>query len=107
DRIRRDLGGERVALLAPVIRGRKGYHKEILAGARKLRLTEARIDGKRVVLASVGLLDRYREHDIDLAVASGVAPRGPELEDRLTRALRLGNGSGVLQGAGEARPAPD
>src|SRR5262249_44574256 len=48
DRIRRDLGGERVTLLAPVIRGRKGYHKEILAGARKLRLTEARIDGKRV-----------------------------------------------------------
>jgi excinuclease ABC subunit A len=104
DRVRRDLGAERVALLAPVIRGRKGYHKEILAGARKLRLTEARIDGKRLVLAGIGLLDRYREHDIDLVVASGVAPRGPELEDQLTRALRLGNGSVIVQGArGEER----
>src|SRR5262249_28177608 len=103
DRVRRDLGGGRVTVLAPVIRGRKGYHKEILAGARKLRLTEARIDGKRIALASVGLLDRYREHDIDLVVASAIPARGPELEDQLTRALRLGNGSVVVQGDGAER----
>src|SRR5262245_4288664 len=103
DRVRRDLGGGPVTLLAPVIRGRKGYHKEILAGARKLRLTEARIDGKRITLASVGLLDRYREHDIDLVVASAIPARGSELEDHLTRALRLGNGSVVVQGDGAER----
>src|SRR5262249_3836460 len=69
DRVRRELRGERLALLAPVVRGRKGYHKEVLLGARKLRLREARIDGAVVPLAGVGLLDRYREHDIDLVVA--------------------------------------
>jgi excinuclease ABC subunit A len=103
DRVRRDLGAGRVTLLAPVIRGRKGYHKEILAGARKLRLTEARIDGRRVALASVGLLDRYREHDIDLVVSSDIPARGKDLEDHLTRALRLGNGSVVVQGDGAER----
>src|SRR5436309_7103929 len=56
-RVRRELRGQRVTLLAPVVRGRKGYHKEELAVARKLRLREARIDGRRVALATVQLLD--------------------------------------------------
>jgi excinuclease ABC subunit A len=102
DRVRRESRGERLTLLAPVVRGRKGYHKEILTGARKLRLAEARIDGKRVALARTGLLDRYREHDIDLVVASDVAPGSAALDDELTRALRLGSGSLIAQSvAGE------
>jgi excinuclease ABC subunit A len=102
DRVRRELRGDRLTLLAPVVRGRKGYHKEVLTGARKLRLTEARIDGKRMLLAKAGLLDRYREHDIDLVVASDVSPASATLDDELTRALRLGNGSVVvLSAAGE------
>src|SRR5437773_10474017 len=70
DRLRAEFGGARLTLLAPVVRGRKGYHKEVLIGASKLRLKEARIDGRRLVLAQVPLLDRYREHDIDLVVAT-------------------------------------
>src|SRR5262249_9957397 len=93
DRVRRELRGESLTLLAPVVRGRKGYHKEVLIGARKLRLTEARIDGRRVLLAKAGLLDRYREHDIDLVVASDVSPASATLDDELTRAPRLGHGS--------------
>jgi excinuclease ABC subunit A len=97
DRIRRELRGERVTLLAPAVRGRKGYHKEILAGARKLRLREARVDGRRVALAGLPLLDRYREHDIDLIV--GTLPVGaPALSDVLDRTLRLGSGSAVVLG---------
>src|SRR6185369_2096262 len=93
-RVRRELRGQRVTLLAPVVRGRKGYHKEELAAARKLRLREARIDGRRVSLASVPLLDRYREHDIDLAVAT-LAVDLTGLDDALERALRLGRGTVV------------
>ncbi len=90
NRLRRDTAGNRVTLLAPVIRGRKGYHKEVLAAARKLRLQEARIDGRRLPLARVPLLDRYREHDIDLVV--GLITKDT-LEPLVERALRLGNGS--------------
>src|SRR5262249_41844471 len=103
DRVRRDLGGGRVTLLAPVIRGRKGYHKEILAGARKLRLTEARIDGKRLPLAGAGLPAASRERDIVLVVAWAIPAGGWEREDPLPRALGLGNGSVVVQGDGAER----
>ncbi len=97
-RLRRERRGERVTLLAPVVRGRKGYHKEVLAAARKLRLREARIDGKRVALAGVPLLDRYREHDIDLVVAT-VPADASGLEESVERALRLGNGAVIALGA--------
>jgi excinuclease ABC subunit A len=101
-RVRRELAGERVTLLAPVVRGRKGYHKEVLAAARKLRLREARIDGRRLALAGVPLLDRYKEHDIDLVV--GAAPvEAAALEALLERTLRLGGGSAVIAGDGGER----
>jgi len=102
DRVRAELGRERLTLLAPVVRGRKGFHKEVLAGARKLRLKEARIDGRRVALADVPLLDRYREHDIDLVVAT-LAPDAAALEAVLERALRLGSGSVVALAGGTER----
>ncbi|MFN8543229.1 MAG: excinuclease ABC subunit UvrA [Candidatus Binatia bacterium] len=102
DRLRRELRAERVTLLAPVIRGRKGYHKEVLAAARKLRLTEARIDGQMLPLTKVPLLDRYREHDVDLVVAT-LAPGAPDTEATLARALRLGSGAVIVMGASRER----
>ena len=65
---------------------------EVLAAARKLKLREARIDGKRLALADVPLLDRYKEHDVDLVVAT-LTTKSPGLEDELARCLRLGTGS--------------
>ncbi len=101
-RLRRELGGQRVTLLAPVVRGRKGYHKEELAAARKLRLREARIDGRRLPLDRVPLLDRYREHDIDLVVAALPADLAG-LDDAVERALRLGRGALIALAEGGER----
>jgi excinuclease ABC subunit A len=101
-RVRKDLRGDTVTLLAPAVRGRKGYHKEVLAAARKLKLREARIDGTRRLLADVALLDRYKEHDIDLVVAT-LAVSSPALEAELARSLRLGTGSVVVQSDGGER----
>ncbi len=100
DRLRRELRGERITLLAPVVRGRKGYHKEVLAAARKLKLKEARIDGRRQALAGVPLLDRYKEHDVDLVVAT-LDVGADALDAALERTLRLGSGSAVVL-AGDA-----
>jgi excinuclease ABC subunit A len=101
-RMRCELRGERTTLLAPVVRGRKGFHKEELAAARKLRLREARIDGKRVALAGVGLLDRYREHDIDVVVATLPADLDG-LEPAVERTLRLGRGAAIALAGGVER----
>jgi excinuclease ABC subunit A len=102
ERLRREWRGSRITLLAPVVRGRKGYHKEVLAAARKLGLREGRIDGRRVALADVPLLDRYREHDIELVVGQAAAGAA-ELEELLARALRLGGGTVAVLADGAER----
>src|SRR5262249_51193554 len=101
-RIRKEFAGQTITLLAPAVRGRKGYHKEVLAAARKLKLREARIDGTQVALATVPLLDRYKEHDIDLVVAT-LPAAGAGLEAELTRALRLGRAPVAVRAAGTDR----
>ncbi len=58
----------KIALLAPVVRGRKGHYRELFETLRKKGYLYARIDGDMVELSSVGRLDRYKTHDIELVV---------------------------------------
>ncbi|HSD09856.1 MAG TPA: excinuclease ABC subunit UvrA, partial [Candidatus Binatia bacterium] len=92
DRLRKDLGTESGELLAPVVRGRKGFHKEILEGARKLGCRSARIDGRRVALDPTPKLARFQEHDIDVVIGT-VSASGDDAREVLDRALRLGAGT--------------
>lgn len=104
DRVSRVHRGKEVAILSPIVRGRKGFHKEVITGARKLGYRKARIDGEMVELKSAKLLDgleRYREHDIDIVIGRGKAG-GREVETMVEQGLRLGNGViHLLSPAGE------
>jgi excinuclease ABC subunit A len=90
--IRRQFGGNDVLLLAPVVVGRKGYHKDVLAAAYKIGIRHARIDGRVVQLRRGLALDRYREHDIDLVVSRAAVSTKTPLDDVIARCLRLGRG---------------
>ena len=87
------VGTADVVLLAPMVRGRKGFHRDVLRAARRLRYTEVRVDGALVPLDPLPDLDRYREHDVDVVIARLAGGRGT---DRLVKpvadALRLGSG---------------
>jgi excinuclease ABC subunit A len=94
DRISRVHRGKEVMILSPIVRGRKGFHKEVITGALKLGYRRARIDGEMVELRSPKLLEgleRYREHDIDIVVGRAKAG-GREVEAMVEQGLRLGNG---------------
>ncbi|MET0151940.1 MAG: excinuclease ABC subunit UvrA [Candidatus Binatia bacterium] len=92
DRLRKDLGTGRGELLAPIVRGRKGFHKDVLQAARKLGCTAARVDGRRVALDPIPKLARFQEHDVD-AVVADVSAREDGAREALDRALRLGAGT--------------
>jgi len=104
DRISRAHRGKNVIILSPLVRGRKGFHKEVIFGAIKLGYLKARIDGVMVDLKSTPLvhgLERYREHDIDVVLGSAKVG-GQGLEGMVDRGLRLGNGViHLLSEAGE------
>jgi excinuclease ABC subunit A len=86
--------GDRVMVLAPVVRGRKGeYRKELEKFARE-GFVRARIDGELRPLDEPILLDRRKNHTIEIAVdrllvKSGIASR---LEQSVTTALKLAQG---------------
>jgi len=88
--------GKNIALLAPVIRGRKGHYKEWFENIRKKGFTKARVDGEIMSLSFNLQLDRYKIHDIDIVIDQF------EVKDsalpRLTNSLRLGlqHGKGTV-----------
>ncbi len=60
--------GNRLMLLAPVVRGRKGEHLDVLDTLRRQGFVRARIDGRVVELDSPPPLDLKKKHDIDVVV---------------------------------------
>lgn len=55
-----------LTLLAPVIRGRKGFHTEIATWAREHGYAEVRADGRRYPADERFRLDRFREHHVEI-----------------------------------------
>ena len=96
ERIQADFHGQETTFFAPVVRGRKGFHKDILAGARKLGFKQARIDGRPTTLEPGLSLQRYKEHDIDIVIGQtvhGANGNRRDTEALLQSALRVGSGA--------------
>ena len=82
---------ERINVLAPVVRGRKGEFKRELAALRARGFTRARIDGVFVALENDIRLDRRKNHTIDVLVDRLIVKSGVErrLTDSIDLALKL------------------
>jgi excinuclease ABC subunit A len=74
DQIAQMPSGTRFQVLAPVVRGRKGTHEEVLQQARSDGFVRARIDGVPVDLAQRVSLAKTKKHDIEVVVDRLVAP---------------------------------
>jgi excinuclease ABC subunit A len=88
--------GTKTILLAPLVRGRKGEHRETLASIRKTGLVRARIDGEIHDVDHLPTLDPNRIHSIEAVVDRIVVREG--IEPRVTESVRLALqlGDGVL-----------
>lgn len=78
---------ERINVLAPVVRGRKGEFKKELAALRTRGFTRARIDGEFVSLDDDPKLDRRKNHTIDVMVDRIIIKDG--VDRRLTESIEL------------------
>jgi len=76
---------ERINVLAPIVRGRKGEFKKELAALRARGYTKARVDGQFRSLDEDIKLDRRRNHTIDLVVDRVIIRGG--VERRLTESV--------------------
>ncbi|HEX8316260.1 MAG TPA: excinuclease ABC subunit UvrA [Flavisolibacter sp.] len=60
--------GQKVSLLSPLVRGRKGHYRELFEEVRKKGFLKVRVDGEIKDLAPKMQVDRYKIHDIELVV---------------------------------------
>jgi len=84
----------KIALLAPVVRSRKGHYRELFEQIRKQGYTKVRIDGEIQDIAPGMQIDRYKIHDIEIVVdrlRTG-DDRGERLTESVRIAMRLGDG---------------
>ena len=68
DLILRDFPGKKIALLAPLVRGRKGHYRELFESLAKKGYLYARVDGEIQEIHAGQRLDRYKIHHIELVV---------------------------------------
>jgi len=83
-----------IAVLAPLVKARKGHYRELFEQYRKIGFLFFRIDGQ-ITEATQGLqLDRYKIHDIELVIDRiEVSNTGEKrLSNALNLALRYGKG---------------
>ena len=78
---------ERINVLAPVVRGRKGEFKKEFAALRARGFTKVRIDGESRSLDEDIKLDRRRNHTIDVVVDRLILKAG--IERRLTESVEV------------------
>ena len=106
-----ELGrGERVTVMAPIVRGRKGEFKDLLDQLDQQGF-RARVDGEVQDLSEPLMLDRRKNHTIEAIVdrillkapapdAPPLAPGKPSVEKRLdtavAKALQLANGLALI-----------
>jgi excinuclease ABC subunit A len=93
-RVTTAANGQELRVLAPLIKGRKGFHTEIARWAEKKGYPLLRVDGKWIEPAKFKALDRYVEHTI--SVELGRFRRKELAADRrrlVDAALALGRGT--------------
>jgi excinuclease ABC subunit A len=78
---------ERVNVLAPTVRGRKGEFKKELAALRTRGFTKVRVDGELRSLEEDIKLDRRRNHTIEVVVDRLIIR--PGIERRLTESVEI------------------
>ena len=85
--------GRKIAILAPVVRGRKGHYRELFDNVRKQGYTKVRVDGEIVDLYPKMQVDRYKTHDIEIVIdrIKIDTSKGPRLTTSLQTALKMGN----------------
>src|SRR4051812_13194733 len=86
----------RVMLLAPLVRGRKGAHRDVLESIQKAGFVRARIDGVIYPIDGLPTLAPQKLHDIEAVVDRLVIREG--IEARLGESVRLAarHGEGVV-----------
>ena len=93
----------KIQILSPVVRGKKGQHKNLLKNIRKEGFVRVRIDGEIFDINEVEDLNKNKKHTIEIVVDRIITKEGIEkrLTDSIETALELSDGLLIVNIIGE------
>ncbi|MCK6611249.1 MAG: excinuclease ABC subunit UvrA [Bacteroidia bacterium] len=89
---------QRISILAPLIKGRKGHYRELFEQVRKQGYSKVRLDGELLELTPKMQADRYKIHDIELLI-DRIEPKKDarvRIQESVKSALKMGKGTLVI-----------
>ena len=92
----KNFKGQHIGLLAPLVINRKGVYTELADWARPRGYTHLRVDGNFLPTTGFPRIDRFKEHSIELPVASLDITPDNEAALRLALSVALEHGKGVV-----------
>ena len=89
--------GTKFIIYAPVVKGRKGRHEDVVESVKRAGFVRLRIDGETYAIEDVPELDKKKNHSIDVVVDRLAAKPGDSayltrLTDSVELALKTGEG---------------
>lgn len=96
----------RIQVLAPIIRGKKGTHKELLTRLEKEGYVRVQVDGETYDLQEVPELSKTKQHHISVVIDRLVIKEGirSRLFDAIETALNLAEGYVLIDFVGKKEP---
>jgi excinuclease ABC subunit A len=85
DQILNISSGIKIQVLAPVIRFKKGEHKQVLENVQKKGFVRVRVDGNTYEIEEDIKIDRYKNHNIEVVVDRLIVK--PEIMTRLASSI--------------------
>ena len=88
-----DFADKKIAVLAPLIKSRKGHYRELFDQISKQGFVRVRVDGEIKEIEKGMRLDRYKTHDIEVVIDRLLVNESSEkrLEETIKTALYSGN----------------
>jgi len=88
-----DFKDKRIAVLAPVVKSRKGHYRELFEQISKQGFVKVRVDGEIREIEKGMRLDRYKTHDIEVVIDRLIVNSSSEkrLVETIKTALYTGN----------------
>jgi excinuclease ABC subunit A len=88
-----DFQDKKIAVLAPLVKSRKGHYRELFEQTSKQGFVRVRVDGEIKEIEKGMRLDRYKTHDIEVVIDRIIVNNSVEkrLEETIKTALYTGN----------------
>ena len=86
--IKKEFNLKEIYILSPVIKSRKGHYRDLFDSFIKKGFLRSRIDGDIIDLKKGMMLDRYKNHDIELLIDRIIVKNNKESISRLKNSIK-------------------